>query len=381
MKEMNKTVRLGAGSETDPYRAIDQTAGIESELSALSERGGFLQLESGRYDISKSIVIDTPSLTLSGGVWACNADPNGVFESKFGTKIRMNGRDFPAITIGKDRISISGTIVSNLGVQGDITGMDTRAITDFSNPTHSAGLSLENVRTDQCAFSKLSFSGLANAVVATGSAEIDACIFENINTDGCGNGFWFSPEASYYARVRSCIMADNPYYGFYLGGKGKHIHNLEILDSHFVRNGGAFTDGNGNVPAAIFFDSVSRCAITHCLIDAPGVYWHYDENAKKNDERQPTKRKTVALVIHGNENRLRDNTFLNSSSDSISIVGDRNILIGTIADGNVRICGEGNVISTLVFTKPNSRLILEGKAKDTTVIMGVEEWRIVRSDS
>ena len=375
--EKNET-RLGSGSESDPYRSEDGTAGIQAELDALSARGGVLSLKSGRYDIEKSIVFDTPSLSFSGGVWACNVDPNGVFESGFGTKIRMHGKSFPALVMGDKRSSIAGAIIRDIGVQGDIVGMDTRPIVDFNKPKNAAGLLLSNVRTDQCAFSKLSFCGLANAVVASGEAEIDACIFENINTDGCGNGFWFSPRASYYARFRSCIMADNPYYAFYIGGEGKHIHNLEILDSHFVRNGGAFTDGKGPLPAAVFFDHVSRCALTHCIFDAPGVFWYYDDNAKENEQRQPSKRKTTALMIIGDENRIRDNTFLNSSDDSIRIEGNRNILIGNIADGNVRISGEGNIVSTLIFTKQNARLILEGKAKDTTVLIGVEESRVVR---
>ena len=380
LKNEEKHVRFGCGTESNPYYSDDKTAGIQTELDSLSERGGLLQLDSGRYDIEKSIVFDTSSLTLSGGVWACNVDPNGVFESNFGTKIRMHGKDFPALVMGDKRPSIAGAIIRDIGVQGDIVGMDTRPLVDFDNLKKGAGLCLDSVRTDQCAFTKLSFCGLATAVTATDNAEIDACIFENINTDGCGNGFWFSPRASYYARFRTCIVADNPYYGFYIGGKGKHIHNLEILDSHFVRNGGCFADSDGHLPAAVFFDHVSHCALTHCIFDAPGVFWYYEDDAKENEERQPSKRKVPALRIIGNENRIRDNTFLNSSDDSIRIDGNRNILIGNIVDGNVRISGEGNTVATLIFTKPNARLILEGKAKDTTVLLGVEEWRVVKAE-
>ncbi len=373
------TVREGNGTEENPYRSPDKTAGIQSELDAIAARGGLLNLESARYDIEKSIVLDTSSLALDGGVWACNTDPNGVFESKFGTKIRMHGTDYPALVMGRATDPISGAIIRNLGVQGDIVGMDTRPLVNFDEPRRAAGLCLDTVRTDQCAFTKLSFCGLANAVVATGNAEIDACIFENINTDGCGNGIWFSPGASYYARVRSCIFADNPYYGFYLGGRGKSIHNLEILDCHFVRNGGAFLDSDGHLPAAVFFDGASKCAITHCLFDDPGTFWYYDDNATRNEERQPSHIKIPALRIEGNENRIRDNTFRNSSSDSITVNGNGNILLNNIVDGDVRISGKGNTVATLVFTKPSSRLILEGEARDTTVILGVEDWRIVRA--
>ncbi len=376
--QKNEAIRLGSGSEELPFRSEDGTAGIQAGLSVLSVRGGRMELECGRYDITRPIVLDIPSTCLSGGVWACNTDPNGVFESGFGTKVRMHGADYPAFLIGRHCDPVSGSVLRDFGIQGDIKGMDTRPLVDFGAPEKAAGICLNAVRTDQCAFTKIAFCGLANAVAATGDAEIDACIFEELNTDGCGNGIWFAPRDSYYARVRSCIFADNPYYGFYAGGEGKHIHNLEILDSHFVRNGGAFTEDDEQLPAAVFFDHITGCAITHCIFDAPGTFWYYAENASRNDERQPIKRSTTALRIIGHENRIRDNTFRNSSGDSVSIQGDGNILIGNIADGDVRISGRGNVVSTLVFTKPEARLILEGEAKDTTVVYGVEEWRILR---
>ena len=84
----------GNGSEKQPYRSQDGTAGIADALSSLSERGGLLTLKCGRYDVSSSIVLDTPSTSLTGEVWACNTDPNGVFETPFGTKIRMTKRFF-----------------------------------------------------------------------------------------------------------------------------------------------------------------------------------------------------------------------------------------------------------------------------------------------
>ena len=257
--------------------------------------------------------------------------------------------------------------------------MDTRRIVDFDNIEAAAGLCFDSVRTDQCAFTTLSVCGLATAVVATGDSEIDACIFEQINADGCGMGFWFAPRASYYVRIRCCIIADNPYYGIYVDGKGAQMHNLEILDSHFVRNGGCFSDAVPYKPAAVFLDGVSRCAVTHCLFDDPGTFWYYDDSAKSNEERQPSHIKIPALRIVGNENRIRDNTFRNSSADSITLEGNGNVLMNNIADGNVRINGRGNTVLGLVFTKPAAKLILEGEARDTTVILGVEEWRIVRS--
>ncbi len=356
----------------------DCTAALKSRLAELTAHGGKLSLACTRYDIESTLVLDSSSSCIEGEVWSCNTDPNGVFETDHGTKLRMHGRDFPALVIGRESDPVSGAIVRDIGIQGDIKGMDTRTLVDFSAPSNASGLCIDKVRVDQCEFSKISFCGLSSAVCATGNAEIDACIFEKLNTDGCGNGFYFAPRASFYARVRACIMADNPYYGFYAEGKGKTIHNLEILDCHFVRNGGAFLDGDGHIPAALFFDNISRSAVTHCLFDDPGTFWYYDDDATSNDQRQPSHRKTVALYVIGNENRIRDNTFLHSSDDSVRIEGDGNILLSNIVDGNVRIRGKNNSVVNLVFTKPGSRLILEGDAKESTIVVGVPEDRIER---
>lgn len=376
MMDVVKLNAVGTGNEKDPFRSADGTAGIQSALDAQT-CGGRVNLSSGRYELSTSLVVDTSSLCLSGDVWSCNTDPNGVFESSFGTKLRLRGQDYPAILVGKTCDPVSGAIIRDLGVQGDIPGMDTRPLVDFSAPDHSAGLCFDQVRTDQCEFSKLSFCGLANAVVASGQAELDACLFEKLNMDGCGNGIYFAPRASYYVRVRSCIIADNPYYGVYACGRNLSIHNLEISDTHFVRNGGCFTHGDGLRPAAVLLDGLSRCAITHCLFDDPGTFWYYDDNAIRNDSRQPSHRATVALHVIGDENRIRDNTFLHSSDDSIRVQGHGNVLLSNIVDGNVRICGSGNQVVNLVFTRPDSRLILEGDAAHSTIILGVPPERIL----
>lgn len=332
-------------------------------------------MECGRYDISKSIFLDTSCSCLSGGVWACNTDPNGVFESKYGTKIRMLGLDYPAVLIGRHSSPVSGAAIKDIGFQGDISGMDTRPLADFSMPEKASGICFDTGRADQCYFEKLAFCGLGNGIVATGTAEIDACTFEKLNLDGCGNGIWFAPKASYYTRFRSCVVADNPYYGAYVCGADRHIHNLEIIDSYFVRNGGAFA---GEEAAAVYFDRVSDCSVINCVFDAPGTFWFYEETATENRQRQPSHRSTIGLRIKGNRNRIRNNTFLNSSAESILVEGNGNVLIGNIVDGDVHICGDNNVISGLVFTKPEARVVLLGSAAENTEIYGVDESRVVR---
>ena len=49
-------------------------------------------------------------------------------------------------------------------------------------------------------------------------SELDACIFDRVNTDGCCIGVYFAPRAAYYPHFRHCVMADNPSYGFFADG-------------------------------------------------------------------------------------------------------------------------------------------------------------------
>ena len=328
-----------------------------------------------RYELEAPLVIDTPSLCFCGEVWSYSADPNGVFVSDFGTQLRLRGRDHPLLRIGQSR-TLGGVIVRDLGFAGAIAGMDTRPLRQREDPAAAAGLVLSSVRTDQCEFSKLSFCGLSSGVCATGEAEIDACIFEKINTDGCACGFLFQPRASYYAHFRDCIAADNPYYGFYGNGQGRHIHNLELRGIHFVRCGGAC--GEDEPAAAVFWQGISRSSFEHCLIDDAGTFWYYDENATKNSQRQPSHRKTVGLWVIGNENRITNNTVTHSSDDAVRIEGRGNVLLSNIVDGHIRLRGEGNTVAHAIFTTPHARLILEDGAAETTAVIGVPEERIVR---
>lgn len=364
----------GKGTEAEPFTSPDGTAGIQGGLDALCERGGKLTLPCARYDITRSIVLDTSSTRLVGDVWACNTDPNGVFESRFGTKIRMNGMSFPAIRLG-DQHLVSGALIADLGVQGDIKGMDTRPCFNIENPTAGAGLAMDAVRTDQCEVDKLSFCGLGAAIVATGNAEVDACIFSRCNMDGCGVGVYFAPRYSFYARFRDCIIADNPFYGFVAGNGSRLMHNLEITGTHFVRNGGGFT---GELPgeAAVSLIGVSNCAVERCNFDDPGTFWYYEDTATENREHQTKKYTCPALYVTGNRNRIRENLFQHTKGDAVIIKGDGNIFMNNISDGNVIIEGEGNQVIGLAFTKPEAKLILRNATN--TVVLGAEESRIVR---
>ncbi|MBE6577778.1 MAG: hypothetical protein E7653_06540 [Ruminococcaceae bacterium] len=349
---------------------------IQVALNAIKASGGKVHLGAGSYELESSIVVDTPSSKLEGDVWAYNLDPNGVFETPYGTKLRLIGRDFPAVSVGVDNVP-AGAMVCDIGIQGDIKGMDTRGLLDIENPSHSAGLYFGSQRVDQGQFSKISCCGLATAVCAADNSELDACSFEKINMDGCCIGVYFAPRASYYAHFRQCVVADTPSYGFFFDGTNSKIHNVDITDIHFVRNCGSSPIENEE-PCAVYFKNISSCIFRDNLVDFPGVFWYYVDDATSNEQRQIQKNKAIGLKIIGDKNRILGNTFMHSTREAIVIEGNENILMTNIVDADVVIEGEGNVVNGLVFTKPNARLVLKGKAKDTTVILGVEENRIVR---
>ena len=342
---------------------------IQERLDSRRVLGGRVELPVGTHELSQTLTIDGSCLYLIGEAWACNTDPNGVFESRQGTKLRMRGTDYPALRIGRRCDPISGAAVRDLGVQGDIPGMDTRPLVDPEHPEWAAGLCLDAVRTDQCEFSKLSMCGLASGVCVSDDAEVDACTFEKINVDGCGNGFYFAPRASYYTHIRQCVIADNPFYGIYVKGRG-HTHNLEIFDNLLVRNGGAFADKR----AAVMLDGVSAVDVCRNLIDAPGVFWYYPDDATRNGQRQPSKRETVGLWVKGHQNRIRDNVLRNGSCEGMIVEGDGNILLNNLCDADVIVRGQGNTVCNLVLTRPEARLIVEGEA----TVTGVPAERIVK---
>ena len=366
---------IGTGTVSDPYRSQDGTAGLEAALQAAGECGGRVTVPTGRHDMSSTAHIDNGSVWLDGEVWNYSSDPNGVFEAKNGTKLRLIGRSHPALSVGITK-DIGGVVISNLGIQGDIFGMDTRELFDALAPQKSAGLYLGGTRIDQCEFSKMSFCGLSAAICASGNAEIDAAHFYNINTDGCCMGVYFSPRASFYTVFSRCIIADNPSYGFYANGEGKKIHNLEVADCCLVRNCGS--NVMDDEAAALYFKSISHCTVRGCNIDAAGVFWYYSPDATHNDQRQPSKVSAVGILIKGDKNRIMSNIIDHSSAESIRIEGNNNILIGNISDGNVIIDGENNTVCSHVFTKPEARLILRGAAAHTTTVTGVPEDRVIR---
>ena len=351
------------------------TEHILDELERVSKQGGRAYLPCGEYTVDQTIVVDTPSSRLEGEVWSYSSDPNGVFESDYGTKLRLSDKGYPAISVGVNQIP-AGVSVTNLGIYSGIEGMDTRPLLDINNISACSGLHFGGHRVDQGEFSKLSFCGLATAICVTDQAELDACTFERVNTDGCAIGIYFAPRASYYTFFRRCIVADTPSYGFFADGTHANMHDLEINDLSFVRNCGSNPLGTEN--AAIYLKKINRAILRDNLIDYPGVFWYFEPHATSGKEHQSFVTPAVGLKIEGDKNRVLNNIFTHHSRESIVINGNENILMNNLSDGDVLIEGEGNTVVNQVFTMPEARLILKGAAAEHTLVIGIPEERILR---
>lgn len=347
---------------------------INEELKKLNH-GGKVSLPAGQTDISEPVILDTPCIKLEGEVWCCNTDPNGVFECDYGTKLRLVRNDIPAIYFSRENV-LCGSVIKDIGIQGNIDGMDTRGMFDFSNPSASSGICFDGKRVDQCEVSKVSFCGLGSGICVTGTAEVDGCTFEKLNVDGCCIGFYFAPGAAFYPIFKNCIAADNPWYGFFVNGDGIEMHNLDINDFRFVRNGGAFPDEFPFPKAAVCLYKVNDCSVRDNIFDLPGTFWYYDDDATENCQRQPSKQPVPALWVEGSRNRITGNTFLNCSAEAMVIKGDGNVVMNVIADGDIVVEGAGNVLSNIVFTKENAKVIVK-KNSQNTQFMNVTESRII----
>ena len=349
---------------------------IRALIGSLGLRNGKIRLPAVSIDVHETLEIDQPCIGLEGDIWAYSSDPNGVFESRYGTQFRLRGTTFPAISVGVSHTA-EGCVIRDLGIQGDIVGMDTRPLFDMDHPLASSGITLSHTRVDQAEFSNISLCGLHCGVCACGNAEVDACLFERLNVDGCAVGAYFAPRAAYYVRFHKWVAADNPYYGLYVNGEGRQNRRMEISQIQFIRSGGAFSEDDGLIHAAVCLDNVDTCIFRDNLIDDAGVFWYFNPSAPTNSDHETVVFPTVGLYCRGNDNTVSGSVISCSHAASMVIRGNRNVLMNNVCDGDVLIEGNNNTISCLAFTVPEARLIIRGEGNQ---IWGVPPERIVQEN-
>ena len=349
---------------------------IRDLIRHLGPRNGKIRLPAVRIDMNETLEIDQPCIGLEGDIWAYSSDPNGVFESRYGTQLRLRGTTFPAVSVGISRTA-EGCVIRDLGIQGDIEGMDTRPLLDMDHPLASSGITLSHTRVDQAEFSKLSLCGLHCGICACGDAEVDACLFERLNVDGCAIGAYFAPRAAYYVRFHKWVAADNPYYGLFVNGENRQNRRMEISQIQFIRSGGAFREEDGLIHAAVCLENVDTCIFRDNLIDDAGVFWLFDPGAAANSDHRTIIFPAAGFYCRGNENTISNNVISCSHAASMVIRGDRNVLMNNIVDGDVLIEGNGNTVSCLAFTGPKARLVVRGEGNQ---IWGVPPERITREN-
>ena len=90
---------------------------IHDMLKELGPRSGRIHLSAQQYNITEPILIDRPCVRLEGEVWAYSSDPNGVFESHYGTQLRLRGNGnilMNNIADGDVIIEGDGNVISGL---------------------------------------------------------------------------------------------------------------------------------------------------------------------------------------------------------------------------------------------------------------------------
>ena len=58
-------------------------------LRNIGPRSGRIHLPAESFSLYETLEIDQPCVCLEGEVWAYSSDPNGVFESRYGTQLRL----------------------------------------------------------------------------------------------------------------------------------------------------------------------------------------------------------------------------------------------------------------------------------------------------
>ena len=69
---------------------------VQELINQLGPRSGRIHLPAESFQLPDTVRIDRPCVCLEGELWAYSSDPNGVFESRYGTQLKLKGKSFPA---------------------------------------------------------------------------------------------------------------------------------------------------------------------------------------------------------------------------------------------------------------------------------------------
>ena len=338
----------GLGTEERPYISLDGTGGLTQAMFNLEARAGKVRIPSARFNLTASPVVKRKNIHIEGDAWNYSNDPNGVYESPNGSKLRLMSAELAGL-IFSGVANISGGRVSQIGVQGTIANSNTKGLFSIANAAKHTGANFPSARVDQFEMYRFNACGLSSGLSFTGG-DIDACIFDRLNVDGCNVGIYFSPTNTYYTKFKDSIVADCPSQGMWVKKAvgGNDLQMLIIEGLVLVRNCGAMTAAqlSESEAASLLITGVVTSIIRGNQIDNTGVWWEYFTTG--NGTKTIHTMVAAALIFSGSGSKIHDNIIGGATGNSAIIRGANNEVTNNkfAANNSLLIEGSSNIISS-----------------------------------
>lgn len=332
------TPTSGSGTEGSPYTHADGTAGIQTALDALAAgRGGTLQLEAARYDITANagLTVLGPGIRVDGGTAGFNIDPNGTAEGITGNKLRFTGTD-AGLLIGQSGSKHGGVHIERVYLWAPTAQL--LAAINIIGPLDQAWI--EHVTVGGKWAVGLQITEVADALHVHGF---------------CMNGG--PPNVSGYSGQQVGIYQSDGVVAKY--SNFTNIYIADIDAEGFMQ--GNTTDTGIRLDGS-FFVRCSRKS-SYAINDACAVWWASSFGTISNtvfDATGKTVGGTVVagipgLIVAGNKNIVTGCTFINNSGYGVVVKGNGNV-IGPCTYGSNNGAGTGKDI------------LIDSGATDTLVI-------------
>ena len=339
----------GAGTEASPYTSTDGTAGSSAALATLT-RGGKIVYGAARFDISSTININGPSVTLEGIAAGFNIDPNGEQEGSNGTKLHVTAQQ--AITIPYANMRFGAVKLRNLYLYG------TGETHTYNAPTRTSGIYMVGA-LDTALFSELNISGFDSAIqlgdgIHTGNyayATSDSMVFEKLALLNNFAGIDWRFALGFFDKIRDCNIADNDGFGVLINPTYGPLLGTSLTGCDIVRNG-----------------RISNVGL------AAGVYWNVNDGWVSGN------------IFYDQGHDAQPNTYSSTGADGIGVQGNFNTITGNVFSLNTVGSGihvysgaTGNILANNIFDTVNPNLhdiTIDSGALDT-VITGYAGNRLV----